>query len=208
MAREPGFFDAAAADPAGARALFDRADQALVGRASGVFAVTAYRASGSGTPLAWSGRPSEIGPDRLSESEAFFVASGTLGLRLIYVRPVLDRTTGHRLGMVAAERVLSTTRGIRAASSEVTLSLPTLVPVTVRPHQTATGGDRGTFVVTSPRGEALLDARISADVLRAARENWRNNVAAIALAILALALAVSIPPLLRWPTYGCLPAVD
>src|SRR4051794_9689636 len=62
MASEPAKFDTAAADPVGAdaRRLFDLADQALQGRATGEFAVSAYRPSGSGTPLAWSGRPSEI----------------------------------------------------------------------------------------------------------------------------------------------------
>ena len=65
VAREPGLFDAAAADPVGtgARILFDRSDQALEGRTPAVFAVSAYRPSGSGTPLAWSGRPSEIPPN-------------------------------------------------------------------------------------------------------------------------------------------------
>ncbi|HEV3214125.1 MAG TPA: HAMP domain-containing sensor histidine kinase [Vicinamibacterales bacterium] len=198
VAGEPGLFDAAAADPAGARALFDRADQALAGREPGVFAVTAYRASASGTPLAWSGRPSEISVERLSEAEAFFVDSVSLGLRLVYVRPVIDVPSGHRLGMVAAERVLSETRGIRAVSSEVALSLPTLVPANVRPHQSPQDGEHDTFVVTSPRGEPLLDARISTEALHAARETWRSTVAAVALAILALTLIASVPPLLRW----------
>jgi hypothetical protein len=62
VAREPALFDTAAADPAGARPLLDRADQALQGRTAGVFAVTAYRPSG--TPLAWSGVPSD--PRRIS----------------------------------------------------------------------------------------------------------------------------------------------
>jgi hypothetical protein len=198
VAGQPGLFDAAAADPAGARALFDRADQALAGREPGVFAVTAYRASASGTPLAWSGRPSEISVERLSEAEAFFVDSVSLGLRLVYVRPVIDVPSGHRLGMVAAERVLSETRGIRAVSSEVALSLPTLVPANVRPHQAPQDGEHDTFVVTSPRGEPLLDARISTEALHAARETWRSTVAAVALAILALTLIASVAPLMRW----------
>jgi hypothetical protein len=56
VARQPALFDTAAADPAGARPLLDRADQALQGRTAGVFAVTAYRPSGA-VPLAWSGVP-------------------------------------------------------------------------------------------------------------------------------------------------------
>jgi signal transduction histidine kinase len=200
VAREPGLFDAAAADPAGARALFDRADQALAGRTPDVFAVTAYRASGSGTPLAWSGRPSEIDVERLSGGEAFFVDPVPLGLRLVYVRPVVDSSTGHRLGMIAAERSLSASRGVRSASSEVALSIPTLLPVAVRPHDAARQEDSHTFVILSPRGELLVDARISPEAVRAARERWRRDVSALALTILALTLIVSIPPLLRWRT--------
>ena len=198
VGREPALFDAAAADPAGARALFDLADQSLQGRTPGVFAVTAYRASGSGTPLAWSGRPSEISVERLSESEALFVESGPLGLRLIYVRPVTDASTGHRLGMIAAERVLSASHGIREASSEVVLSIPTIVPVTVRPHDATRPADGNTVVVQSPTNEPLLDARLSPEGLQAARAKWRGDIAAVVLGILALTLIVSIPPLLGW----------
>ena len=138
VAREPALFDTAAADPAGARDLLDRADQALQGRAAGVFAVTAYRPSGA-WPLAWSGVPSEIGVERIAGPETFFVAHGPLGLRLIYIKPVLDPVSGNRVGVIAAERLVSSSRGIRtAAPEEGVLSLPTLVPVTVRPHD-ATG---------------------------------------------------------------------
>ena len=134
VAREPALFDTAAADPAGARPLLDRADQALQGRTAGVFAVTAYRPSGA-WPLAWSGVPSEIGVERIAGPETFFVARGPLGLRLIYIKPVLDPVSGHRVGVIAAERLVSSSRGIRtAAPEEGVLSLPTLVPVTVRPH--------------------------------------------------------------------------
>ena len=159
MAREPALFDTAAADPAGARPLLDRADQALQGRTAGVFAVTAYRPSGA-WPLAWSGVPSEIGVERIAGPETFFVAPGPLGLRLIYIKPVLDPVSGNRVGVIAAERLVSSSRGIRtAAPEEGVLSLPTLVPVTVRPYDpraTAPG-----FVVQSPLGQPLLVARVT-----------------------------------------------
>ena len=198
VAREPGLLDAAAADPAGARALFDLADVSLQGRPPGVFAVTAYRASGSGTPLAWSGRPSEIPLERLSESEVFFVESGPLGLRLVYVSPVTDASTGHRVGMIAAERVLSASRGIRAASAEAALTIPTIVPVTVRPHDSSVTGEGHTFAIQSPTGAPLLDARVTSAALESAHARWRNNVTAVALVLLALTLLVSIAPLLWW----------
>ena len=117
MAREPALFDTAAADPAGARPLLDRADRALQGRTAGVFAVTAYRPSGA-WPLAWSGVPSEIGVERIAGPETFFVARGPLGLRLIYIKPVLDPVTGNRVGVIAAERLVSSSRGIRTAAPE------------------------------------------------------------------------------------------
>jgi hypothetical protein len=73
----PQLFDTAAADPAGARPLLDRADQALQARTAGVFAVTAYRPSG--TPLAWSGVPSEIGIERIAGPETFLSSTGRSG---------------------------------------------------------------------------------------------------------------------------------
>jgi signal transduction histidine kinase len=196
MAREPALFDTAAADPALARPLLDRADQALQGRTAGVFAVTAYRPSGA-WPLAWSGVPSEIGVDRIAGPETFFVAHGPLGLRLIYIKPVLDPVSGHRVGVIAAERLVSSSRGIRtAAPEEGVLSLPTLVPAVVRPHDprlTAPG-----FVVQSPLGQPLLVARVTPEAIRDTRARWRGNISAVVLGILALTLIVALPPLLRW----------
>jgi signal transduction histidine kinase len=201
VAREPERFDRAAADPVGAdaRRLFELAEEALQGRNLNDFAVSAYRPSGSGTPLAWSGRPSEIPGERdAGAEETFFVESVPLGIRLVYIRPVLDSATGHRVGMIAAERVLSASRGIRAPSSEATLSIPTIVPVTVRPHDATAASAPHTFVITAPNGQPLLDARVTSDALQAARTTWRQNVVGVVLAILALALIVSIAPLLRW----------
>ncbi len=197
VGREPALFDTAAADPAaGARPLLDRADQALQARTAGVFAITAYRPSGA-WPLAWSGVPSEIGVDRIAGPETYFVAPGPLGLRLIYIKPVLDPVSGHRVGVIAAERVISSSRGIRTATpEEEVLSLPTLVPVTVRPYETA-AADQG-FSVQSPLGQPLLVARVTSQAIQTTRAGWRANVFAVVLGILALTLVVSIPPLLRW----------
>jgi signal transduction histidine kinase len=195
VAREPALFDTAAADPAGARPLLDRADQALQGRTAGVFAVTAYRPSGA--PLAWSGVPSEISGERIAGPETFFVARGPLGLRLIYMKPVLDPVSGHRVGIIAAERLVSSSRGIRtAAPEEGVLSLPTLVPVNVRPYDQRTGATG--FVIQSPLGQPLLVSRVAPDAIQETRTRWRGNISAAVLAILALTLIVAMPPLLRW----------
>ena len=197
VGREPALFDTAAADPAaGARPLLDRADQALQARTAGVFAVTAYRPSGA-WPLAWSGVPSEIDIDRIAGAEAFFVAPGPLGLRLVYIKPILDALTGHRVGVIAAERVISSSRGLlTAAPEEGVLSLPTLVPVTVRPYQA--GAATEGFVIQSPLGQPLLVARVTPQAVRDTRIAWRDNISAVVLATLALTLVVSLPPLVRW----------
>ena len=204
VAREPALFDTAAADPAGSRPLLDRADRALQGRTAGVFAVTAYRPSGA-WPLAWSGVPSEIGVDRIAGPETYFVARGPLGLRLIYIKPVLDPVSGHRVGVIAAERLVSSSRGIRtAAPEEGVLSLPTLVPVTVRPHDP--GASVPGFVIQSPLGQPLLVARVTPEAIQETRARWRENISAIVLGILALTLIVALPPLLRWR--GAFPALN
>ena len=195
VARGSAEFDAAAVDPAAARPLFDRADQALIGRTAGVFAVTVYRPSG--TPLAWSGVPSEIDNQQIAGPETFLVAPGPLGLRLLYIKPVMDPATGHRIGVVAAERLVSSARGIRtAAPEEGVLSLPTLVPVTVRPHDPR--ATQNGSVIQSPLGQPLLVASVTPEAIQETRARWRGNVSATVLGILALTLIVSLPPLLRW----------
>ena len=194
VARQPALFDTAVTDPAGARPLLDRTELALQGRTPGVFAVTAYRPSG--TPLAWSGVPSEISVQRIGGPEAYFVARGPLGLRLIYMRPVLDPVSGHRVGVIAAERLVSSSRGIRkAAPEEGVLSLPTLVPVSVRPHESQAVSSG--FVIESPLGQPLLVASVTPEAIQETRARWRSNVSAVVLGILALTLIVAMPPLLR-----------
>jgi len=53
-------------------------------------------------------------------------------------------------------------------------------------------------VITAPNGQPLLDARVTSEALQTERGMWRETVVGIVLAILALALIVSIAPLLRW----------
>ena len=193
MAREPALFDAAAKDPAGSavRLLLDRADQALRGRAPGVFAVTAYRPSGA-WPLGWSGVPSEVVLERTAGPETFFVATGPLGLRLIYIKPVLDPVSHHRVGVVVAERVISSAQYIGTAASDV-LSIPTLVPVTAQPYIPNAEG----FVVAAPDDQPLLVAQVTPQAIRDGHAKYRGRTSAAVLGILALTLIVSTLPFLR-----------
>ena len=83
-------------------------------------AVTVYGAAASAR--AWAGRPSEIPARRVLGDRTFFVAPGPLGLRLVYIEPVLERpdaaASPRRIGSVAAERVLSTAPGVAEAPSD------------------------------------------------------------------------------------------
>lgn len=105
-------------DITAARQLFAAADAALTQGDAADFAVTAY--SSTGRPLAWDGRPSDLPADRLQGDEAWFLAQGALGLRLVYVTPVMT-AAGQRVGAVAAERSLGpavTTRlGVNSGAS-------------------------------------------------------------------------------------------
>src|SRR5471032_1168769 len=100
---DPDALVAAARDDEGAaRKLFDAAQAAAVAQTSDVeLAVTAYATAGR--PVAWAGRPSELPKDRLDGDEAWFIAQGALGLRLVYVMPVND-ASGMRVGTIAAEQ--------------------------------------------------------------------------------------------------------
>src|SRR5678816_2137277 len=93
------------------RALFERLSQAP-GVASGDLSLSVYSAGSQ--PLAWAGRPSELPSDRAQDGESWFIIEGALGLRLVYVVPVIEGAT--RIGLVAAERDLDVSgRGRTAA---------------------------------------------------------------------------------------------
>ena len=151
VAREPALFDAAAVDAAGSgvRALLDRADQVIRGRPPGLFAVTAYRPSGV-WPLAWSGPASDVAADVVAGPESFVLTPGALGLRLLYIKPVVDPADSRRVGVVVAERVVTQSQGIRTGVSEGRLVMGTTVPVTVEPYDPVLADSRSVF--TAPDG--------------------------------------------------------
>jgi hypothetical protein len=100
---DPNTLQAAAGDEENAAArLFDIAQAATIARTDDVeLAVTAY--GPASRPLAWAGRPSELPKDRLEGDEAWFIAQGALGLRLVYAMPVAD-AAGNRIGTIASEQ--------------------------------------------------------------------------------------------------------
>jgi len=102
---------AAEGDVTAAQRLFEAAAGALAQARDADYALTAYAVDGR--PLAWNGRPSELPRDRLEGEEAWFFARGALGLRLVYVTPVVAGG-GERVGTVAAERSLALAASISA----------------------------------------------------------------------------------------------
>lgn len=163
-------------------------------------AVTVYGAAASAR--AWAGRPSEIPARRVLGDRRFFVAPGPLGLRLVYIEPVLEQPGGtaspRRIGSIAAERVLSTAPDVAGAPSDAFRLDAPIADVIVRPHagDSAPGPGPGprAFELRSPHGERLLDATVSGDDLRAARNDWRRAVRDLSLAFVVLVVLVAVLP--------------
>ena len=118
-------------------------------------AVTIY--GSAGTPLAWSGRPSDVPGERLRGPAALFMAPGPIGPRLIYAEPLLnDAAPPARAGTIAAERVLGVAEGGSTAATGA-ITLPTsFVPVTLRGRYEGAGESPQLyrFLVPDPDGRA------------------------------------------------------
>jgi signal transduction histidine kinase len=173
-----------------ARTLFAILD-ASAGRQT---AVTIY--DDAGAIRAWSGRAAEIPRDRISGPAALFVAPGPLGLRLVQVAPVLSN--GRRLGTVAAELVISPASALRSLTAEEYEVRTPVAPVSLRARYEGAGeAPRArSFVLKAPSGEPVLEASVDPADLDAALARSRRVIGSVVLAMLAIALAASIGPLL------------
>jgi len=197
LSRNAEVADAVAAAGGTAR-LFDLVDAAVDEQAAPDLSITIFAA---GAERAWAGRPSEIPADRISGPASLFVAPGPLGLRLVYVEPVETPRTASaraRLGTIVAERVLSPTRGVRNPATDPVVLATAFAPVSLRTRYEGAGEAPApdSFLIRSPTGEPLLEARVDARDLAAARHGWRARVLGIALLILALTALVFTGPLL------------
>jgi signal transduction histidine kinase len=183
----------ATSDPEVARRLFDVARSAI-GESNERSALTLY--SAAGTPLAWSGRPSDLPPDRLQGPRALFVAPGPMGPRLVFVDPRSHpQQPSRRLGLTAVEQVLGPDEPAdRSNEAELVTSF---VPVALRaPYEGA--GESATpygFLIRGPDGAPVLEAEVSPSALRRLRERVRGTAVSIALAVLALTALVLMVPL-------------
>lgn len=184
LVREPAGADAAT------RRLFDAAESAMRAVPDSGAAFTLY--SNEGVPRAWAGLPSDLPPGRLSTPEAWFLAEGSLGLRLFYVRSL--ESDGTPLGLAAAERPVAIVDESLADDTREPAGhfrVPTtLAPVAVQAPSDRTPAPAGAlaFDVTDPTGRPLLRAHYFASDIESTRERWR--VATSSLAILTLALTV------------------
>ncbi len=160
-------------------------------------AVTVYDANG--VARAWSGRPSEIEieKDRTMGRHDLFVTRSALGLRLVHLHPI-QGADGGRTGAVAVEHVLSrATAGAAIAPADELLQTP-IAPVSFRLRAEG-GGEHlteGSFLLRTPAGTPLVEARVATADLQQARAQWRRRVVATVLVIAGVTLLLLIGPLL------------
>ena len=197
---DPNTLQAAARDEENAaRRLFDIAQAATVAHTADVeLAVTAY---GPGSrPLAWAGRPSELPKDRLEGDEAWFIAQGALGLRLVYAMPVTD-AAGSRIGTIASEQSIRRPTSTGAATRVDEFQFPgELVPVSLELafEDIRTTPDPDRIDVTGPNGRHLVTAVITPSDLVEARAQWRRMISSIAEMTAAVFVLLLCGPLLDW----------
>jgi signal transduction histidine kinase len=180
----------------GQRALFDLLSDARRDRTSARdVAITIYDVRG--VARAWAGRPSDLPKDRIAGASDFFVTPSPLGLRLVYVQPILA-APARRVGSVAAENILSPTpAAARMGPVEFALTNP-IAPVSLRTRYEGAGDNvsDGAFLLRAPDGDAVAEAAVAPSDVRRARHAWRVMVRAQALAAGGITLLLLIGPLL------------
>ena len=186
-------------DENAARKLFDAAQAAAVAHTSDVeLAVTAY-APGS-RPLAWAGRPSELPKDRLEGDEAWFIAQGALGLRLVYAMPVND-AAGNRVGTIAAEQSIRPPSSSGAVTRVDQFQFPgEIVPVSLELafEDIRATPDPDRIDISGPNGRHLVTAVVTPSDLAQARAHWRRVTASAAEMTGAIFVILLCGPLLDW----------
>ena len=186
----------AGADEAAARQLFEAVESAAPDGTPAT-GISVYNAGGE--PLAWTGRVSDLPPERTQGPAALFVAPDALGLRLVRVQPVLDQTrpsAAARLGSVVVEQLLGADRASPSAADTFTMAA-SIAPVSVR----AAIGDAQrrsayAFVIPASDGQVLVEAEIAPGDLAAARARWQSQTVGWVLVVLGLTMLVCTAPLL------------
>ena len=178
----------------GQRELFDLLRDVRVGRSDAV-AITIY--DGSHLARAWAGRPSDLPADRIGDEAALFVTRAPLGLRLVYVQPILDAAS-RQVGSVAAESTLAPTPASAALTPPEFMLPDPIAPVSVRMRFDSGSDDTGAgaFLLRSPAGVPVAEGVVALEAIRDARRAWRAVVAGQLLACFAVSCGLLIGPLL------------
>jgi nitrogen fixation/metabolism regulation signal transduction histidine kinase len=150
-------------------------------------------ATGGHDLLAWSDGPAEdVSRDRLAGPEALFVAPGTAGHRLVFVRPI--DAGGRRVAAVAAETTLSRTT---SAGKVIDTSFGPVAVLAAYEGAGAGPPAPEAFVIVDESGRPFLEVKFSADEIAARRVRHRQRViGAAGIAVLGAALLAVLPGLL------------
>jgi nitrogen fixation/metabolism regulation signal transduction histidine kinase len=191
-------------DTRAVRRLLTSAESVVAEDALSDTALTIYTADGE--PIAWAGRTTNLPSDRLEGEEAWFAAPGASGLRLLYVKPVIEN--GMRLGTIAVERPV--TAGVDTIGQRVgglqgqntdAFRFPTWiaeVSMQLRYEGEPTTNGDSTFAIEDPSGNRLLTATVDPTDLAATRARWQSATQSVALMVLALTLLLFTGPLADW----------
>ncbi len=185
----------ATTDLAASRELF----AVLASRVDGDGAVTIY--SAQNTPLAWAGRPSDLGwlRARVSGPAAMFVAPGPSGKRIVKVQPITEQVAGptRRIGTIVSERDLPSAAATGPTADALLWPSP-LVPVHIRTRYEGAGESRvpNAFLLASASGEPLLEGTVLAADVASARARLRRTTGAAAVGLCALLCAWLALPLM------------
>jgi signal transduction histidine kinase len=206
VVREGRLVSEAATDPRATRGLFALLSR-LAPPATGI-ALSVYTPTGS--PLAWTGRPSDLPRARVGGGTAYFVAPGPMGPRLFSVRPILgpdaDRTgtpptpASGRVATLVAELPLPTQRGDDASPNETVTWRVGHVDVQLRARYEGAGAleHPGAFTLAAPDGAPLLEGRVDVQDVSRARRVWRLRMTATLILLAAVFGALGAAPLMAW----------
>lgn len=170
-------------------------------------ATTVY--DGTATARAWTGRPTELPLTRILGDANTFIVPTPLGLRLVVLRPISgshtdasnDQTVERRLGSVSSEYLLTTETDISPTNALGLFSNSLVKLVFLQSNDAGVIEERRSFPLTAIDGNHLLTVAVTEKALALGRNNWRQNVHRVALAIFgSLFMLLTAAPLLRHPT--------
>jgi signal transduction histidine kinase len=184
-----------ARDLSGARELFNRLADVVVGVDVPEITITVY--GPQGLPIAWAGRPATVPAVRLMGPPALFLLPSPLGLRLTRVAPVTDPTAPERrVAIIVAEAALTRAEEEVFEAGQFVVDT-SVVPVPVRlGFEGAATADA--IIVRAPSGEALAAVDVPSSEIQIARDGWRTSLWAAEAAVLSVVLLLLCGPLVDW----------